>query len=140
MRRIDTIVIHCAATRPNMDVGVNEIRKWHLARGFSDIGYHFVIRRDGRVETGRPLDKIGAHVQGHNTGSVGICLVGGVNQNDYTKAENNFTPAQWKTLIKLIKDLKSKFDIKDILGHNQLDKGKACPSFNVKEWLKTTKF
>lgn len=139
MRRIDTIIIHCAATRPSMDVGAKEIRDWHVrGNGWSDIGYHYVIRRNGKLEAGRPLDKVGAHVAGHNTGSIGICLVGGVSQKDFTKAENNFTAAQWKTLEKLVRDLKSKFDIKAILGHNQLS-GKACPSFSVPEWRKKTK-
>lgn len=136
MRKIDTIVIHCAATRPSMDVGAREIDQWHRARGFKCIGYHFVIRRNGKLEKGRPVEQVGAHVAGHNTNSIGICLVGGVSQKDFTKAENNFTAEQWPQLIRLIKDLKSRFDIKSILGHNELDKNKACPSFSVKQWLK----
>lgn len=136
MRPINTIYVHCAATRPSMDVGVDEIRKWHKARGFSDIGYHYVIRRNGRREAGRPLDKVGAHVQGHNTGSVGVCLVGGVNQDDFTKAEDNFTKHQWIELKILLKELTGNIkSIKKIKGHRDVDPGKACPSFDVKTWL-----
>lgn len=136
MRKIDKIILHCSATRPNMDVGVKEIRDWHV-RGnkWSDIGYHFVIRRNGKTETGRSLDKVGAHVAGHNTGSIGICLVGGVSQADYTKAENNFTKAQWAELKRMLRMLKARFPKATIHGHNEFA-AKACPSFDVQKWLK----
>lgn len=136
-RPINLIVIHCAATRPSMDVGADTIKEWHLQRGFNDIGYHFVIRRDGKTEKGRPLDKIGAHVKGHNTHSIGICLVGGVSEEDYTKAENNFTQAQWHELKRLLKMLRQNWPDAKIVGHRDLDPHKACPSFSVKDWLKS---
>ena len=80
MRGITTIAVHCAATTPDMDIGAATIDRWHKERGFSSIGYHYVIRRDGTLETGRPLNTPGAHVQGHNAHSIGICLAGGVDQ------------------------------------------------------------
>jgi len=85
MRIIDTVIVHCSATKPSMDIGVDVIRQWHMNKGWSDIGYHYVIRRNGAVELGRDLDKdgdvdeeIGAHAYGHNATSIGICLIGGV--------------------------------------------------------------
>lgn len=77
MRDVNAIVVHGAWTKPGVDVGVEEIREWHRDRGFSDIGYHYVIRRDGTVEEGRSIKKPGAHVKGHNSDTIGICLVGG---------------------------------------------------------------
>lgn len=135
LRPIDLLVIHCAATRPSMDVGVSDIRKWHINNGWYDIGYHFVIRRNGVLESGRPLDQIGAHVKGHNERSIGICLVGGVSQEDYRVPEDNFTKEQYATLRKFIKELRGFYPDVKIMGHNQLDRGKVCPSFYVPDWL-----
>lgn len=131
-RRKETtkLVIHCAATRPSMDIGVREIRAWHKERGFLDIGYHLVIRRDGTVEKGRDLYQVGAHAKGFNSVSVGICLVGGVDEK--MKPENNFTEAQFAKLDELVETMKLTFpDLVEIVGHNDLDKGKACPSFDA---------
>lgn len=133
--KVEYLVIHCAATRPSMDVGVAEIRKWHLQRGFFDIGYHYVIRRDGTVEKGRMDNVPGAHVEGYNGKSLGICLVGGVSQDDINVAENNFTDAQFATLRTQLHILKQSYPNAKIVGHRDLNKGKACPSFDVKEWL-----
>lgn len=132
-RPIDRLIIHCAATPPEMDIGVEEIRKWHLERGFDDIGYHHVNRRDGTLEAGRPLDEIGAHVKGYNTGSIGVCLVGGVDVKN--KPDANFTITQWDTLREYVKEFKKQYPKATIHGHNEFD-NKACPSFNVQEWLK----
>lgn len=131
----DYIAVHCSATRPSMDVGVKEIRQWHKARGFADIGYHFVIRRSGKVEAGRAEDQVGAHVEGYNHNSLGVCLVGGVSEADFTKAENNFTGPQFVALAKLLTDLSSKYPQAVIQGHRDFpDVHKACPSFDVKPW------
>ena len=133
------LVVHCSATRPSMDIGAREIRQWHKAKGWSDIGYHYVIRRDGRVEKGRPENTIGAHVSGHNANSIGVCLVGGVSDKDYTKAENNFTKEQFESLKSLLKTLSEKYPKATILGHRDFPKvAKACPSFDVRPWA--TKF
>lgn len=127
------LVVHCAATKPTMDIGLREIRQWHRERGWLDIGYHFVIRRDGTVETGRPQDVIGAHVEGHNYESLGICMAGGINQSG--KPENNFTPAQFESLRTLLDTLKADYPSARIVGHRDLDSKKACPSFDVASWL-----
>ena len=127
------IVIHCAATKPAMDVGVEEIRSWHLRRGWFDVGYHWIIRRDGTVEDGRPHDRPGAHARGVNHISLGICLVGGVAENG--EPENNFTDDQWDALAGLVKGLKVAHPDAEVLGHRDLPNvNKACPSFDVREW------
>lgn len=131
------IIIHCAATPPSADIGRAEIDKWHRQKGWFEIGYHFVIRRNGKVETGRELMEVGAHAEGYNSVSVGVCLVGGVNEKNIPEA--NFTEAQWTALIALIKNLKAKFPGAKIIGHNEVAK-KACPSFNVQKWLRTVNF
>lgn len=113
-----------------MDIGAATIREWHLARGFSDIGYHFVIWRDGHIETGRPLERIGAHARGHNSDSIGVCLVGGVNDED--EPEFNYTCRQMGALCNLVDALVEDFDIGQVLGHRDLPGvTKACPSFNA---------
>lgn len=136
--KVQFLVVHCAATRPSMDVGVKEIRVWHLQRDFFDIGYHYVIRRDGTVEKGRPDDQPGAHVSGFNGKSLGICMVGGVSEDNIKIAEDNFTPAQYTALRKLLKQLRPTYPQAKIVGHRDLARGKDCPSFDVaakvKEW------
>lgn len=132
-RPIHTLVIHCAATPPEMDVGVREIRKWHMDKGWVDIGYHGVIRRSGSYEEGRPYGKIGAHVAGHNKGSIGICLVGGVDSKG--RAEDNFTGPQWHTLKKVVLAFRKRYPAIRIVGHREFDAGKECPSFDVQAWL-----
>ena len=133
MRNINLIVIHCAATKPNQDIGRAEIDRWHRERGWLGIGYHFVIRRNGKVENGRPLEKAGAHVQGLNANSIGICLVGGLNAKGQPAPE--FTAEQWDALETLVRTLKKQFPNARIAGHNEFA-AKACPSFNVQEWRK----
>lgn len=132
MRKIDTIIIHCAATKPSMDIGAKEIDGWHRAKGYFGIGYHYVIRRNGEVELGRPLEQAGAHAKDHNATSIGICLVGGI--DDRGKPECNFTPEQWAELAKLVTDLQGRFGALKVIGHNEVA-AKACPSFNVQKWL-----
>jgi N-acetyl-anhydromuramyl-L-alanine amidase AmpD len=133
MRTIRKIIIHCSATPPGMDIGVKEIRGWHVtSNGWDDVGYHYVIRRDGVVETGRPLDRAGAHTAGHNTDSVGVCLVGGV-EADRKTPEANYTAAQWSTLETLVRKLLIRFPSASVHGHREFAR-KACPSFDVREW------
>lgn len=128
------VIVHCAATKPSMDVGVREIRQWHKERGFLDIGYHFVIRRNGTIEDGRDVNQVGAHTVGQNDTSVGVCLVGGV--DDKLQPQANFTPQQMDTLRKLLGDLKVMFPQAVVKGHRDFA-AKACPSFDVKRWLDT---
>jgi N-acetylmuramoyl-L-alanine amidase len=138
-KRTTHLVIHCAATKPSLDIGAKEIRQWHKQKGWIDIGYHFVIRRDGRIETGRPVDVVGAHVEGHNSTSVGICLVGGVSQADANVPEDNFTGAQYVALAGLLKELIVKYPNCTIKGHRDFPGvKKACPSFDVAAWLAET--
>lgn len=132
--KTDTLVIHCAATKPGMDIGVEQITKWHIDRGFDTIGYHYVIRRSGVVEKGRAEDAEGAHAIAVNGTSIGICLVGGVD-NDL-QWENNFSQAQFRSLKSLIILLKNKYPIEKIIGHYEVEPKKECPSFDVQEWLK----
>lgn len=127
------LVVHCAATKPTMDIGLREIRQWHRERGWLDIGYHFVIRRDGSVEKGREVTTVGAHVEGHNYESVGICMAGGIDAKG--KPENNFTTAQFESLRALLGKLKADYPSAKIVGHRDLDPKKACPSFDVASWL-----
>lgn len=139
-KRTDNIVIHCSATRAIQEIGAADIRKWHKAQGWSDIGYHYVIRRNGKLERGRPEAAVGSHVQGHNANSIGICLVGGLNNTTY-KPEDNYTPAQWATLRKLIADLLKKYPKAKVLGHRDFPKvQKACPCFNARVWAKKNGF
>lgn len=133
MRRITKVIIHCAATKPSMDIGASDIKKWHLDRGWKDIGYHYVIRRNGDIENGIAVALAGSHTKGHNANSIGICLVGGI--NDKGEPESNFTKAQWATLERLVRVLKVDFPHATVHGHREFA-AKACPSFDVQEWLK----
>lgn len=139
-KRTDNIVVHCSATRAIQDIGASDIRKWHKAKGWEDIGYHYVIRRNGKLERGRPETAIGSHVQGHNANSVGICLVGGLNDKTWDP-EDNYTTAQWATLKKLIADLLKRYPKAKVLGHRDFPKvQKACPCFNARDWAKKNGF
>jgi len=134
VRPINWLVIHTAATRPSMDIGVREIREWHIQRGFAREGYHIVIRRNGREEQGRPLELIGAHVKGHNRDSIGICLVGGINERTL-KPEDNYTPAQWATLVRVLNRLTLQFPNAFVRGHRDFPGvAKACPCFDAEIW------
>ena len=135
MRKINLIVIHCSDTYARMDIGVNEIRQWHLQRGFNDIGYHYVIRRDGAIEQGRPIEKPGAHAAGYNTNSIGICYAGG--KGDNNQPEDNRTPEQKQAMYDLVASLKQQFPQAEITGHRDLPGvHKDCPCFSVKNDFK----
>lgn len=137
--KTDFIIIHCAATRPSLDIGATEIRKWHKDKGWSDIGYHWVIRRNGKLEPGREQDLVGAHCMGVNSRSVGVCMVGGVKQSDGKTPEDNFTPEQYKTLLTLITKLKKQYPSAKVVGHNQFETSRGCPSFDWRKWVKENK-
>lgn len=138
---VDTIFVHQATTRPewmedqSVEAKRDEIDRWHRARGWNGIGYHYVIDRDGKVAKGRDESRIGAHVANHNTGSIGICLIGGHGASMDDPFSRNFTPQQDAALRELIEDIKTRAKIKRIRGHNEVA-NKVCPGFNVAQWLK----
>jgi N-acetylmuramoyl-L-alanine amidase len=136
MREITLILIHCSATPETMDIGAKEIRDWHVnTNGWQDIGYHYVIRRDGRQELGRPESEPGSHAAGHNANSIGVCMVGGTDANDKAKAECNFTRQQWASLDRLVTNLKQRHPNAEVLGHRDMPRvSKACPTFDAKAW------
>jgi len=130
--KTDYIVVHCAATKPSMDIGADTIRDWHVnGNGWRDIGYHLVIRRDGSVEKGRDINDSGAHAAGYNSKSIGLCLVGGMAEDN--SAENNFTAQQWTSLLATVKELEVDFPNAKVIGHNEISE-KECPSFDVQKW------
>jgi len=131
------LAVHCSATPASRDLSAADIDRMHrLERGFLRIGYHYVIRRSGALEPGRPLTMRGAHVENHNHESIGICLVGGV--DDKLKPQANFTDAQLVTLKGLLTVLRGQFPQAIVQGHRDFPNvAKACPSFDVKTWLAT---
>ena len=133
MRPINAIILHMAYTRPSQDVGVDTIRDWHVSgNGWSDIGYHFVIRRNGCIEDGRPLHRPGAHVKNHNSDSIGICLSGG-RKEKADAPDCNFTRAQWDALMHLVTELKADYPEAKVRGHRDYS-GRACPGFDAAAW------
>lgn len=131
MRKINKIIIHCSDTPEDMDFTVADIDAWHRDRGFSSIGYHFVIYRDGSVHTGRPLEQVGAHCFGQNANSVGICYIGGRAAKG-VKPVDSRTPAQRSALRRLVADLRRQFPAATVHGHNEFA-NKACPCFDVQK-------
>lgn len=130
-RKINRIILHCTATPPGMDVTAAMVRQWHIHdRGFADIGYHFLVRLDGTVEEGRPLDKIGAHCLGHNTGSIGICYAGGVDKDGKTPMDTR-TPSQKQALRSLVEFYRQKYGC-NVHGHYEFA-AKECPSFKIED-------
>ena len=132
----DYFIIHCSATKPSMDIGFNEINRWHKERGWLSCGYHFIIRRNGVIEDGRTTDAVGAHCRGQNHNSIGICMVGGVAEDDITIADANYTGEQWTSLKNLIEELHKTYPNAEVKGHNDFS-DKHCPSFDVNEYAKT---
>lgn len=150
MNKIDSIVIHCSATKEGVDYRVKDIDKWHRERGFQMIGYHYVIDLDGTVEIGRPLSMNGAHCntaglsgESYNKHSIGICYVGGLDRNG--KAKDTRTDAQKAALRTLVARLREKYPIKEVIGHRDASPDrngdgkitpdeyiKLCPCFDVK--------
>ena len=141
MRKIDELIIHCTATRAewmsdnSTAAKVKEVTKWHLERKFSNVGYHYLIDRDGTVAEGRPVEEAGAHAKGHNDHSIGISLFGGHGGDQDDKFEENFTPEQDRALRRLIAQLRMEYPaIKTVRGHNEVS-AKMCPCFQVSKWL-----
>jgi len=132
LETVDTIVIHCSATKPDHDVSLKDIRRWHKAKGWADVGYHFVVLPDGTIEEGREITRQGAHVRGHNVGSIGICYIGGL--NDEGKPADTITPEQVQSIANIIDNccLSDVYSISRLLGHRDFPNvNKACPCFDV---------
>lgn len=127
-RMINEIIVHCTATKEGVPVTIEEIRKWHKQRGWSDIGYHYVVMLDGKIKCGRDVNISGAHCAGHNSHSIGVCYVGGLDSHGYTK--DTRTKEQKKSLINLLKRLKQLYPSAKIYGHSKFA-AKACPCFNA---------
>lgn len=129
MRRIDEIIVHCSATREGADFTARDIDRWHRARGWAGIGYHYVVRLDGTVERGRAETIPGAHCKGRNARSIGVCYIGGVLADGKTPADTR-TPAQRTALLKLLKELRHRYPAAAIRSHRDFA-AKACPSFDA---------
>ncbi len=134
MRKITEIILHCADTPEGKDYTVAQIDQWHRARGFEGIGYHYVVGRDGSVYPGREPEKVGAHCTGHNAHSIGVCYIGGQSSVGKTPKDTR-TPAQRTALEALVRKLLAAHPGATVHGHNEFA-AKACPSFNVKQWLR----
>ena len=128
--KVKYIVIHCSATFPGQPCNAEIIDRWHRERGFTMIGYHYVVMPDGEVEHGRPLFCQGAHVGScYNPASIGVCYVGGIDSEG--RCADTRTEAQKSSLLRLLAWLKRKFPNSRIVGHRELNKGKACPCFDA---------
>lgn len=127
MRWINKIIVHCTATESGKNFHASDIDRWHRERGFSRIGYHFVVCLDGTIERGRAIKDIGAHCTGQNAHSIGIVYVGGM--LDGVPADTR-TKKQKLALLELIRELINKYSC-PVYGHNDFAK-KACPCFNAK--------
>ena len=143
--KTNKIILHCSATIEGKDFKAAEIKRWHLQRGFSDIGYHYVIDLDGKIEAGRREDLQGAHTVGENAVSLGICYIGGLDKN--SKPKDTRTDAQKKAMYELLKKMMEKYNltINDVYLHYQFA-NKACPCFKIEDlkkeynaWLKKNK-
>lgn len=130
------IILHCSATPEGKDYTVSQIHQWHLARKFSGIGYNYVIYRDGTIHEGRPVEMSGAHCTNHNSISVGICYIGGMDK-DNKKAKDTRTQAQKEAQYKLVKMLLDKYKLKltDVHGHYEFA-AKSCPCFKKQDFYK----
>ena len=129
MRLINEIIVHCSANGPSCTFGAKEIKAVHLARGFSDIGYHYVIKRDGTIERRRAISHPRAHCKGHNAHSIGVCYIGGLDADG--NPVDNRTPEQKASLNKLLLNLVRMYHCK-VFGHNDFA-NKACPCFDAKK-------
>lgn len=129
MREIKEIVVHCTFTGDE-DVTVRDLDRKHRLIGWDGVGYHYVITRTGEVQTGRPVDRAGAHVPGLNKYSIGVAMAGGA-------PEDNFTQAQYRALGMLVSGLATKYPNARIVGHRDVSRAPTtCPTFDVGAWWK----
>jgi len=129
MRIITLLIVHCSAVRPGQRSSAKDINGWHRDKGWNGIGYHYVVRRDGSIELGRPIEEVGAHCVGHNSHSIGICYEGGL--DELGEEADTRTPEQKVALRKLLEELHEQFPKALIVGHHDLNPGKKCPCYDV---------
>lgn len=133
MRNINKIIVHCTATKEGKAFTANDITHWHKDRGFATIGYHYVVLLDGTIQQGRAEMVMGAHCKGYNANSIGICYIGGLDENG--KSKDTRTPEQKKSLLELLKRLKKDYPNATIHGHREFA-NKDCPCFDAKNEYK----
>lgn len=126
------IFLHCSATPEGKDYTVEQINEWHKQNGWSGIGYHFVIYRDGSIHEGRPIGTMGAHATGYNASSVSVCYIGGMDSANKV-AKDTRTEAQKRSMCEIVRYIMKYYNIKldNVVGHYQFTSGKACPSFKI---------
>lgn len=129
-RAIDRIILHFTATPEGRDVDISDVRSWHKERGFDDVGYHFLIKLDGTIQRGRPIDVVGAHCYGYNRKSIGVCYVGGLSE-DMSKVLDTRTERQKDSLELILGTLLKIYPNADLCGHNDLS-STDCPGIDVK--------
>ena len=137
MRQITLIILHCSAVRPDQESSAAQIDTWHRQRGWKlGIGYHYVVRRTGQIEPGRPEWMVGAHCLNHNAHSIGVCYEGGLDirgpldpKGRLPKQEpaDTRTPEQKAALRQLLEDLHRRYPRALVVGHHDLNPHKACP-------------
>ena len=135
MRRIDLIILHCSAVKPAQHSSAADIDRWHRLRGWRGIGYHYVVRRNGQVEVGRPEQEPGAHCAGYNEHSIGVCYEGGL--DSHGQPADTRTIRQHQSLQRLLQKLRSRYPATQIVGHCELNPHKVCPCFDAAEYRST---
>tara|TARA_B110000977_G_C11026175_1_gene473249 strand:+ start:1174 stop:1605 length:432 start_codon:yes stop_codon:yes gene_type:complete len=130
MKKINKVIVHCTATPEGRHTTVEDVRRWHLDRGWSDIGYHYLVYLDGTVHEGRPMEIQGAHTKGQNKNSIGIAYVGGIDKVNF-KAKDTRTEEQKEALVDMLEFFKIANPEVTIHGHNEFA-SKACPCFDAK--------
>lgn len=131
MRKITEIIVHCSDTVEGTNWTVEDIRRWHMARKWLDIGYHYVVYLDGSIHKGRNDEVVGAHCEGHNAHSIGVCYIGGKEAGTF-RAKDTRTPAQKEALLRLLIDLVCKYPDAKIYGHRDFANRK-CPCFDARK-------
>ena len=134
MRKVTLILVHCSAVKPDQTSSAKQIDAWHKALGWSGIGYHYVVRRDGTVEKGRDESLVGAHCAGRNRHSIGVCYEGGLEAKG--KPADTRTPEQKESLLRLLADLRQRHPQALIMSHHTFNPRKACPCFSAENEYK----
>ena len=137
IKREDTkyIIIHCSDTSPSKNLDVVELNKIHRQKGFLNIRFHLIIKRDGIIEIGRDIDEIGSHTEDMDDKSVSICLIGGVETDKEIESRLNYTARQWETLKSIVKSMCTLYPDAKVIGFNDVDTHKVSPYFDVQEWF-----